>query len=380
MNVIFVCSGTAGHINPALAIANELKKKQPGAKILFIGAGRDIENRLVPVAGYELKNIKMSGLMRKPSIKMIAHNIKTVKNLVLAKKTILEIIENFKPNVVVGTGGYVCYPVIKAAHKSKIPTVIHESNASPGLTAKMVSSIADNVFTSFPGMEQKYKKPERVIHTGTPVLGMKNADGCGSKEIIEAKTSERPLIVSFWGSLGAEGMNEMMPEFIELLIKDSKFKLIHAAGNADAAERIKQQAIKQCDLSSLPEHVEIREYIDDMPIILNAADIALCRAGGATIGELIAYKKPSVLIPSPYVSNNEQEENAKQLEKIGGAVMLREKDCTGEVLYKQVALVLNDVEKRKTMSETLSAINKPGAAKNIAERVIALAEKRVRLG
>ena len=375
MNVLFVCSGTAGHVNPALAIANELKSKQPDVKILFIGAGRDMENKLVPQSGYELINIKMSGLMRKPSLKMVAHNIKTVKNLFLAKKTILEIMKNYKPDAVVGTGGYVCYPVIKAAFKIKVPTVIHESNVSPGIAAKMLSGIVDNVLTSFPDMEQKYKRPERVIHTGTPVLSLSNADECKSKEVIETKTSGKPLIVSFWGSLGAERMNEMMPEFIRLLIKDSKYRLIHAAGKADAAEWIKEKISKQSDSNSLSECVEIREYIDDMPVILSAADIALCRAGGVTIGEIIAHKKPSVLVPSPYVSNNEQEENARQLEKIGGAVVLEEKECNGEVLYNQVDLILNDVAKRKQMSETLSAISRPNAASDIAEHVISLAKR-----
>ena len=376
MNIILVCSGTAGHINPALAIANELKNKQPDTKILFIGAGRDMENKLVPSAGYELINIKMSGLMRKPSPKMVVHNIRTVKNLLAAKKTITNIIRAFKPDVVIGTGGYVCYPVIKVAFKNKVPSVIHESNVSPGLAATMVSDIVDYMFTSFPGTEHKYKKPERVIHTGTPVLKLRNAEKQSSDVYRAANVSEKPLIVSFWGSLGAERMNAMMPQFIRLLIQDNKFRLVHAAGNTAEVEKIIENVKKRNDSDISNECSEVREYIDDMPAVLTAADIVLCRAGGATIGEIIAYKKPSVLVPSPYVSNNEQEENAKQLEKIGGAVVLQEKDCTGEILYNQVASILNDSQKREKMSEALSAINRPCAASSIAEHIISLANKR----
>ena len=378
MNLLFVCSGTAGHVNPALAIAEQLKNKIPDAKILFIGAGREMENKLVPQAGYEIKNIKMSGLKRKPSLKMAAHNIKTIKNLFAAKKEIFEIMKNFKPDVVIGTGGYVCYPVIKAAFKLKIPTVIHESNVSPGLAVKMLSGIADNVFTSFPGTELKYKKPPRVIYTGVPVMPAADKGGeAGAQSSVTAggKTPSMPLIVSFWGSLGAERMNEMMPRFIDLLIKDGKYRHIHAAGNADSARRIKEEISLQTGVSCISEFFEIREYIDDMQTVLRAADIVLCRAGGATIGEITAHKKPAVLVPSPYVSNNEQEENAKQLEKLGGAVVLEEKNCDGEVLYNRVASILDDENKRKKMSEALSAMSRPHAASSIAEHVISLAKK-----
>ena len=376
MNIIFVCSGTAGHINPALAIANELKSKQPEVNILFVGAGRDMENKLVPSAGYKLVNIKMSGLMRKPSPKMIVHNIKTVINLLAAKKAITGLMKDFVPDVVVGTGGYVCYPVIKAAKRIKVPSVIHESNVSPGLAAKMVSDIVETVFTSFPQTEKKFKKPERVIHIGTPVLSLNNTDKTEPDKINDTKGSDKPLIVSFWGSLGADGMNEMMPQFIRLLTKNGKFRLIHAAGTNAAAEKILEKIKNDDESENNHDCVEIREYIDDMPALLGDADIVLCRAGGATIGEIIAYKKPSVLVPSPYVSNNEQEENANQLKMIGGAVVLQEKACNGEILYNQVASILNDSEKRKEMSEALSTINRPCAASSIAEYIISLANKR----
>ena len=371
MNVVFVCSGTAGHVNPALAIANELKNEQ--ANILFIGAGRDMENKLVGAAGFDLVNIKMSGLMRKPSLKMIAHNIKTVKNLLSAKRAVLEIFDKFQPDVVIGTGGYVCYPVIKAASKRKIPAVIHESNVSPGLSIKLLSATVDNVLTSFPEVASKYKKPERVIYTGTPVLS--KSIGEKKNPPRETTASGKPLIVSFWGSLGARRMNDMMPQFIQLLIKDGSFRLIHAAGTAGDAERIKEKTHRLTGMDTLPDYVEVRQYIDDMPDVLSAADIALCRAGGATIGEIIAYNKPSVLIPSPYVSNNEQEENALWLEQIGAAVVLQEKNCNGEVLYKKAASILGDKSKCGEMSKALSTISRPDAASFIADYVISLANK-----
>ena len=374
MNVIFVCSGTAGHINPALAIAEKLREKQ--AKILFVGAGREMENRLVPQAGYEIVNIKMSGLLRKPSLKMITHNIKTVKNLLSAKKMVLKIFKEFEPDIVIGTGGYVCYPVIKAAHKNKIPTLIHESNVSPGLSVKLLSAVADKVMTSFPGREFCYKRPERVVYTGTPVLSRKSAIGENKPEKNEdADKAVMPLIVSFWGSLGAENMNKMMPEFIRLLIKDGGLRLIHAAGNSQDAELIKKEVGRHTDIDNYCRLVEIREYIDNMPELLSDADVIMCRSGGATIGEIIANTIPAVLIPSPYVSNNEQMENAKQLEKIGGAVVLEEKNCTGAFLFEQVTKIINDEKKRKEMSEALFSISRPDAAEYIADYIMSLAGK-----
>jgi UDP-N-acetylglucosamine--N-acetylmuramyl-(pentapeptide) pyrophosphoryl-undecaprenol N-acetylglucosamine transferase len=248
------------------------------------------------------------------------------------------------------------------------PSLIHESNAIPGLTTRMLSDVVDKVVVAFPGLEAQYKRPERVTFKGTPVLVEKrerSGEGNGKKR-------EKPLIVSFWGSLGAERLNEMMPEFIKLMVEDGKYRLIHAAGNHEELEKIKK-ALRQLGLPEvqLPE-IEIRDYIDNMPDILPTANLVLCRAGGSTIAELAELQKPAVLIPSPHVSNNEQAENAKSFVKMGGAVSISEENCTGAVLYETVSAILAVDDKLKKMSEALKTANVSNAALSIAELAVGL--------
>ena len=363
MNVMFVCGGTAGHINPALAVAAELRKKDLDIKILFVGAGRDLEKRLIPDAGYELTNIKMSGLSRGLTPAKILKNIKTVKNLFFAKREAGKLMCAFKPDAVVGTGGYICYPVIKRAAEMGIPTLIHESNAVPGLAVKLLSAHADKTLVSFPGLEEIYKKPQRVVFTGTPVRdGFKAlSDGLGS-------ASKKPLIVSFWGSLGAERLNEIMTQFIKLLSDKGDFRHIHATGRNGGAEKLKNSLL-QIGVRDF-EDIEIREYIDDMPTVMAAADIVLCRAGASTLAELTVMGKPAVLVPSPYVTNGHQEQNAEQLRKAGGALVLTEKECSGSSLYAAAESILKDRNKLQSMSKAQKAIGAPGAAERIAELIL----------
>ena len=372
MNFLFACGGTAGHINPAVAIAKELCRKMPDSKVLFVGAGNTMEKELVPKAGYELVNIRMSGLKRGFYPSDLLYNAKTVRNLALAGQKIAKIIKEFAPCAVIGTGGYICYPVLRKAAHMGIPTIVHESNAVPGLTTRLLSTIVDKVLVSFPGLENTYRRPEHVIFTGTPVRAGFGVRAAGDDAIEPGK---KRLLLSFWGSLGASRMNETIIEFMKLNIERGEFSHIHAAGRlCDAAEmisRLKQTGIQD----ELPADVEIRGYIDDMKSIMASADLVLCRAGGSTVAELTAMGKPAVLIPSPYVSNNEQEKNAEQLEKAGGAVTLRERDCTGEELFKIVSGILRDSDRLMGMSAAQQALGKPKAAEEIAELVLSLINK-----
>ena len=368
MNFLLVCSGTAGHINPALAIAESLQSVMPDAKILFVGSGRDLENRLIPSAGYNLKNIKMSGLKRGFSPSQIIHNLKTVKNLAMAGSAAARIIREFKPDAVIGTGGYVCYPMLKKASKMGIPTLIHESNAVPGLTTKMLSACVDKVLVSFPDIQNLYKRPERVVFTGTPVR-----TGFSGQKKSEQTQRTKPLVVSFWGSLGAARMNEEMAEFIKHNISNGTptFDHIHATGGTQESVTAMLNRLKSLGVTEdLPPGIEIRQYIDDMPTVMASADIVLCRAGASTIAELTVVGKPAILVPSPNVTDNHQEENAKQLQKVGGAVMLLEKDCTGKTLYSAVMEVLRDGDKLKKMSDAQRTLGAPNAAKKIVELIV----------
>jgi len=372
MNFLLVCGGTAGHINPALAVATQLRRSVPGVKILFVGAGKELENRLIPHAGFHLVNIKMSGLKRGISPNELLYNAKTARNLATAGTKARKLIRRFKPDAAIGMGGYICYPILKKASQMGIPTVIHGSDAVPGLTAKMLSTTVDKVLVSFPGLEKLYKRPERVIFTGTPVRsGFETPPAKVEKEGVKTK----PLVLSFWGSQGAERMNKTIAEFIKLNIDSGKFDHVHAAGNSENVQDTKNRLKQMGAPDDLPEGIDIKEYIDEMSSVMAAADLVLCRAGASTLAELTVMGKPAVLVPSPYVTNNHQEENAKQLEKAGGAVMLTEKDCTGETLYGVVTSLLNSEETLKKMTAAQKALATPDAAEKIVEIVLELCEK-----
>ena len=369
MNFLFVCGGTAGHINPAIAIATELRRSLPDAKILFVGAGKELEKKLIPRAGYHVLKIRMSGLQRGFTADDLIHNIITVRNMATAGFEASNLLHRYKPAAVIGTGGYICYPVMRRAALMGIPTVIHESNAIPGLTTKLLSASVDRVLVSFPGLEKQYRRPERVFFTGTPVRA---GFGAALDDDEPAETDRKPRVVSFWGSLGAERMNETMAEFIKLNIDSGEFDHIHATGKAGGVDEMKKRLARLGAPDVMPAGIEISEYIDDMPSVMSAADIVLSRAGASTVAELTVMGKPAVLIPSPYVANNHQEENAKQLQKTGGAVMLLEKECTGENLFNTVSQLLKDKDRLERMSFAQKSLAAPEAASIIVDMIIRL--------
>jgi len=369
MNFLLVCGGTAGHINPAIAIASEIRSRNPEAKILFVGAGKDLENKLIPKAGFHIVNIRMSGLRRSISPENLLHNFGTLKNLTTAGIKAEKLMKRFKPDAVIGTGGYICYPVLKKAAQMKIPTVVHGSDAVPGLTTKMLSATVDKVLVSFPGVENLYRRPDRVVFTGTPIRS--GFDVPSDEAARMSENREKPLVVSFWGSLGAERMNETIAEFIRLNLEEGKFDHIHATGKNGFL--IMKDRLKRLDVpENLPNGIEVREYINDMPKVMASADLVVCRAGASTIAELTVMGKPAVLVPSPYVTNNHQEENAKQLQKAGGAVMLLERDCSGEKMFEVVSSILNDKDKLLRMSFAQRSLAAPDAAGKIVDIVLGL--------
>ena len=373
MNFLFVCGGTAGHINPALAIAEEVRRVAPDSKVLFVGAGKEMEKRLIPQAGFHLVNINMSGFRRSFKAEDIAYNLGAVRSLTAAGLKADKLISKFKPHAVIGTGGYICYPVMRRAARRGIPTVVHESNAVPGLTTKLLSATVDKVLISFPGLEEQYRRPGCVVLTGTPVRGgFSHAPASDDM----APRCCKPLVVSFWGSLGAERMNEVMTDFILRNIEAGSFYHIHAAGKGAAVDAMKNRLRKLGGPYELPLGIEIREYINDMQSVMAKADLVMCRAGGSTIAELTCLGKPALLIPSPYVTNDQQMKNAKQVEKAGGAIMLQEKDCTGEILYNAVSSILGDERKRGEMSVAQKALGVPDSAGKIVGIIMELCKRR----
>ncbi|MCL2080223.1 MAG: UDP-N-acetylglucosamine--N-acetylmuramyl-(pentapeptide) pyrophosphoryl-undecaprenol N-acetylglucosamine transferase [Oscillospiraceae bacterium] len=363
---IIVCTGTAGHINPGLSVAAEIQSRLPESEILFIGSDREMEKRLVPKAGYELENIKMSGIRRGIGPKAAMHNIKTVVKILCAGKKVKKILKAKRPCAVIGTGGYICYPVLKTAAGQGIATYVLESNAYPGMTVRMLSGIVKRVMVTYRGYEKYYKKPGRVSHTGTPLRG-EFYQSKGEDSSREQK--EKPLVVSFWGSLGAEKMNEIMAEFINENMKAKSFRHIHGAGNSKGAlmDKLSEIGAEFPDASC----ADIRDYIEDMPDVMKAADLVLCRAGGITLAELTALGKPSVLVPSAYVPDNVQAQNAAQLHSAGAAILQNESDCTGKSLFDAVSALLSNQKKLGEMSKAAKSLSAPKAVSDIADIIFA---------
>ena len=353
--VIFTCGGTAGHVNPAIALAQKIKQENPDAEFLFVGADRGLEKDLVPKAGYDFKTVHISSFHRSLKPKEIRHNLISVYNLLRAPGEARGILEEFQPDVVIGTGGYASFPMVKAAAKAGIPTAVHESNMVPGLTTKMLESYAGRIMVGFEACRQHYKEPEKVVVTGTPVRGDFFAETKEEAKRALGVDDGRPLIVSFWGSLGASGMNRQMADFMALEAEKEPFHHIHAAGQSGYP--VMQQLLREkgVDLEKHPA-LQLREYIYDMARVCRAADLVICRAGASTISELTALGVAALIVPSPYVTNNHQEKNARVLEAAGGAVVLVESESTAQKLFQTACGVLRDDNRRREMERAMASL------------------------
>lgn len=370
---LFTCGGTAGHINPAVAVASRLRELMPDSEFLFVGAEGKMETELVPREGYPIETIRITSLQRKLSPSGIVHNIKSLINVVSSRRRAGQIIAKFKPDCAIGTGGYVCYPVLRAASFMKVPSVVHEANAVPGLTTKMLERYVSTVMVGFDGVESEYRDSGKVIFTGTPV---KEEFFTLSRDKARAElglSRNQPIVVSFWGSLGASGMNAVMEDFIRLNSESGAFYHIHATGGGEIGHKnfLDKLSSKGVRVKS-GGNIDIRPYIFDMPKVMAAADLVICRAGASTLNELIAMGKPSILVPSPYVTNNHQEENAKRLEKAGGAKLMREGECTGEMLYNAVIGLVKRREELDKMGKKLDNLKVSDATDKITGIILDL--------
>ena len=370
MNVIFTCGGTGGHINPAIAVANLIKERNPGCNILFIGAKGHMEEELVPQAGYRLECLPGSGLSRGKSLAAIKKNVQAIKCVFDAVSACKKIIKEFKPDVIIGTGGYASFPALYAGSKLGIPTCVHEANAVPGLTTKMAANVADQVLVCFEESTKYYKNPEKVEVVGMPIRReFWETDREQARK--ELGVDEKPLIVSTFGSQGARAMNQMVADLFALEQKDGfPFHHIHAVGSFGwewMPDLVKEKGV---ELENCPT-IDMREYVYDMPRVLAAADVVIGRAGSGTCNEISATGTPCILIPSPNVTNNHQEKNARVLEAGGGAVVLLESDCTAERVYQQIKDLLADSRKCEEMSKNLRNM----AVSDSTDRICRIAEK-----
>lgn len=368
--VIFTCGGTAGHVNPAIALAQLLLEREPKTEILFVGAERGLEKDLIPKAGYAFRTVHISSFHRSMKPAEIKHNLISVGNYFRAPHEARRILKEFKPEVVIGTGGYASFPMVKAAAKAGIPTAIHESNMVPGLTTRLLEPFANRIMVGFEECREQYKDPAHVVVTGTPVRGdfFIRTKEQARKEL--GIRDDRPLVVSFWGSLGAAGMNRQMADFLALEAAKEPFHHIHGAGGGyeTLLGLLKE---KNVDLAAHPA-LEVRPYIYDMDRVLRAADLVLCRAGASTISELTALGVPALIVPSPYVTNNHQEKNARVLEKAGGACVVLESEANGPTLFQKSCDILHDKTRRTEMSSAMEALGIPDATERIYTTVLEL--------
>lgn len=367
MKFLFAAGGTAGHINPALAVASYLKQNYPDSEILFAGTGDHMESRLVPSAGFDFKTIEISGFRRSVSPKATAHNIKTVFQILKSSAQSKKIIKEFNPDVAVGFGGYVSGPVLQSAVKLGIPSCIHEQNAFPGVTNKALAKEVNAVMLTSEDAKKHLEIKNECYITGLPVRGeILTADKYKSRIELGIE-SDIPLVVSFGGSLGAKPINDAMEKVLIAHSKDNKCMHIHSTGK-NGSYMLDNLKSKGFDFSN--KNIDIREYIDNMDVCLSAADLVIGRAGASSLSEIEALGKPSVLIPSPYVAENHQFHNAMSLVNRGAAIIIEEKELTGEKLLETIDKLLSDKEKLKEMGKNAKTLAMSNSTEKISEIIL----------
>lgn len=363
MKYIISGGGTGGHINPGIAIAKEIMSNEPDAEILFVGTENGLEGKLVPREGFNIKFIEVKGFRRKLSI----DTFKTISKLLKSFGVIKKIFKEFKPDAVIGTGGYVCGPVVLSAALKKIPTVIHEQNAFPGVTNKILSHYVDQVAISFEESRLRFKGKAKVTLTGNPIrneLFLLNRESSREKLGLVKDT---PLVVVFGGSLGAEHINECVKNMINCRRDAIRYHLIVATGMKHYDNFMKE--LKE----PLPNNIEVMPYIYNMGEVLAAADLAVTRGGAITVSELSALGVPSILIPSPFVAENHQEYNARALERNGAAVVILQSQLNSEILAGQIQKLISNKELRAKMS---CAAKKTGV-RNAAATIYSLMKQTI---
>lgn len=362
MKVIISAAGTGGHINPGIAIANKIKEKEPDSEIIFIGTNRGLEIDLVPRAGYKLKTIDVYGFKKEFSIQNLKHILKTIFSI----KDVKKIFEEFKPDLVLGTGGYICGPVFEVATSQKIPTVLHESNAYPGKAVKMFSKKVDKVLVGFEETKSRLEDCKSVVVTGTPTKIRKlNISKIRKKEILEeiGIRNNLPIVLVFGGSQGAQKINEAVAELIKLKRND-KYQIIWATGPKQY-DIVKENFEKDEIYINSIKNVKILPYIYNMEEMMNISDLLVCRSGAMTITEISIVGKPAIFIPLPSMSANRQEDNALVLKKIGAAKIILNKDVTGQKLSEEIDDIILDSLELEEMGKIANTI----APSNVEEKI-----------
>lgn len=376
MKILFATGGTAGHINPALAVASYIREKYPDSEILFVGTADHMESRLVPNAGFDFKTIKISGFRRSFAPKAIVHNIKTVCQLVTSNSACKKIIKDFKPDVAVGFGGYVSGPVLQTAVSMHITTCIHEQNAYPGITNKTLAKEVDKVMLTVEDAKKHLEPKNEVVVTGLPVRGelLKARKDISRKKL--GIPNGKYLVLSFGGSLGAKPLNDAMFEILLESANNDKYYHIHSVGTngGEFLEKFKENGFVEGKKGLVKGNVEVRQYIDDMDTCMSGADLVIGRAGASSLSEIEALGKASILIPSPYVAENHQFHNAMALVNRGAGSIIEEKDLTTASLKEAIDSMLSNPAKLIQIEENAKNMAITDARERIADIIISLAK------
>ncbi len=362
MRYLFAGGGTGGHIFPAIAIADEVKKSDRDAEILFIGAKGRIEEKIVPSNNYSLETIDITGFDRGSVIK----NVRLPVKFILALRRCSQIIRSFRPDVVIGTGGFVCGPVIYVANRMGIPTLIQEGNSFPGKTIKFLSAKSSKVVINFDETEKYFKRKDNIIKISHPVRSsLKNTDRAEALEFFKLP-SDRKTIFIFGGSQGARGINSGIEKIIKRLYEQN-LNIIWQTGKADHEKMF-------IEFAYLQDRLRIFEFIDNIDYAYSASDIVICRAGITSIMEIAYLKMASILIPLPTSAENHQEMNARSLGDREAAIVVLQNDM-GNKLFDEIISTINDESKLAILKSNVSKFSDPEAAMKIAQEAIKLTGK-----
>ena len=372
MKVVIAAAGTGGHINPGIAIANKIMEKEPQSKIIFIGTGRGLEKDLVPRAGYELKTVEAYGINRKINLDNIKRLCKTIKAVGQAKK----ILKEFKPDIVIGTGGYICASVCMAANQLKIPIILHESNAFPGVAVKVMAKKADEILLGFEEAKERISNARKIVVTGTPTKVNSNRLSDEQKYNLKQEMKlkqDLPVVLFFGGSQGAQSINNAILGIIENRFNE-KYQIVWAVGPGNYDEVKEKLRIKNIDIDNI-ENTKILPYIYNMQEVMEMSDLVVCRSGAMTITEIATIGKPAIFIPYPFATENHQEYNAKVLEKVGAAKIILDKELNFTKLNNTINNIVKDTETLKTMGESAKRVARADVEENIYKEICRIVSK-----
>ena len=373
MRVLIAAGGTAGHINPALAIAGALRAARPDAEIHFAGRREGMEFGLVREAGYPFHHIEVNGIQRRLTPQNVVRNLQAIWHLALSGPRAKAILKEVRPDLVIGCGGYVSGPVVRCAARMGIHTAIHEQNAFPGVTNKLLARDVDIVFAAVPAAVEKLGAPDKTLVVGNPVrpeIFTQNR----AEERARLAAGDKTVILSFGGSLGARRINEVVADLVAWEQKTHPHAILHLHATGSRGVELFRQLGQQKGFAPGQDLV-VSEYIRNMPQLLTAADLVISRAGALTLAELQAAGRASILIPSPNVAENHQYYNALELQKAGAALVIEEKNLTGEGLIQAVESLLAEPGRLEVMGKMARAMAEPESLNKITARLLRLVDE-----